>query len=877
MREMSWSRTALFSIAAFLLVGTIEPAAAQTVPPPGTPPEEIRRQIEGSGLQRQLLEQMRASGMTPTQIRRELARRGYPSNLLDPYMDESVTRPPDPDARALSAAEALGMLRPAWSDTLLVHDRPVRDRPMPDSTALERERGLRVFGLDVFHRGTTEFQPQITGPVPPSYTVGPGDELVLILTGDVERNYVLPVSREGFVVIPQVGQVWVNGLTMDQVRGQLYTHLGRAYSGVRRGPEATTHFQVTLGQLRPNQVYASGQVTRPGAVVVDAAASVLNALYQAGGPTPHGSFRDVRLMRGGQLAERIDLYEYLLRGDNLSATRLQPGDVLFVPSAYAHVSVHGEVVRPAIYEVIPGETVLDLIAFAGGLGAPAHLRRARIERILPAEERTVAGVDRTVIDVDLADAVRNPAAAPALRAGDAVRIFPVRAEVRNTVTIEGGVWHPGSFGFTPGMRAWDLIERAEGLREDAHLDRAQIVRVDPQDSTLSIVAFSLRRGPDGRPIEDPPLREFDSIRVFAERDFTTRFPVTITGNIRGPAAPDTLRRPATTDTLRRAATPDTLRGAAPGADVAREWLEATTGELRSTSLTVEFHEGMTLRDLVLAAGGLRPSADLTIEIARLADPTRSDTRQIAEIIQVQADASFFVSEQDRRRYLGNPPANPGSAGDFVLQPYDRVLVRPLPDLVFQRAITVQGEVRHAGSYTLQRKDERLASVIERAGGLTETAFVAGARFYRNGTLVNVDLPEALRRPDRAANIILLPGDSLVVPEYNPVVLVRGAVNSPETVAVLYREGAPLAYYIENAGGYARFADRRGVSVRHANGSAETVQRTLGMRREPRPTPGSEIMVPALRDEDRFDTVGLIRDLAQIGGALTTVLLLIRQL
>jgi hypothetical protein len=117
----------------------------------------------------------------------------------------------------------------------------------------------------------------------------------------------------------------------------------------------------------------------------------------------------------------------------------------------------------------------------------------------------------------------------------------------------------------------------------------------------------------------------------------------------------------------------------------------------------------------------------------------------------------------------------------------------------------------------------------------------------------------------------------VVPQYNPVVLVHGAVNSPETVAVLHREGAPLGYYIENAGGYARFADRRGVSVRHANGSAETVQRTLCVRREPRPTPGSEVVVPGLRDEDWFDTVGLIRDLAQISGALVTVLLLIRQL
>jgi polysaccharide biosynthesis/export protein len=296
----------------------------------------------------------------------------------------------------------------------------------------------------------------------------------------------------------------------------------------------------------------------------------------------------------------------------------------------------------------------------------------------------------------------------------------------------------------------------------------------------------------------------------------------------------------------------------------------------AATLTFEFQEGMTLRDLILKAGGLRPSADLTIEVARMADPTRRETRQIAEIIQVQADASFFVSEQDRRRYLGAPPPTDGSAADFVLQPFDRILVRPLPELEFQRAVTVRGEVRFPGSYAMERKDERLAAVIRRAGGLRETAFPAGARFYRGGTLVAVNLEEALRRPDRAGNIVVMPGDSIVIPEYDPVVVVQGAINSPEPVAILYRDGAGLEYYISQAGGYARFADKRGVNVRHANGSGEAVGRTLGFRRTPTPTPGSVVTVPALRDEDRFDTVGLIRDLAQLSGALLTVLLLVRQ-
>ncbi len=335
--------------------------------------------------------------------------------------------------------------------------------PPLGSSAIEKERNLRVFGLEVFRRSTSEFQLMTTGPVPASYRVGPGGELVLLLNGNVENSYVLPVTREGFIVIPQVGHVWVNGLTMDELRNQLYTQLGRAYSGVRRGPEATTQFQLTLGQLRPNQVFVTGEVAQPGTYLVHAVASTLNALYLAGGPTPECSFRDVRINRGNQMAHRLDLYEYLLQGQNLSEVRLEPGDVVFVPVHHPQVSIKGEVVRPAINEVLPDETLSDLVAFAGGFTAPAHARPARITRILPPEDRAVPGVDRITIDVDLAEVVRNPVPRAAAGARRRRAVFPVRSEVRRTVTAQGALWHPGDFRYKPGLRVWDLIEKAEGI------------------------------------------------------------------------------------------------------------------------------------------------------------------------------------------------------------------------------------------------------------------------------------------------------------------------------------------------------------------------------------------------------------------------------
>ena len=822
------SRFPASAVAMAALFGSLLPAAAgaQQLPPPGTPPAQIRQQIDAMGLRGQLLERIRSSGMSPAQVRQELARRGYDPSLLDPYLDESVTNPPEPGGNVLSAVEALGILQPQVPDSLIFA--MPEERQMPDSSTIERERDLRVFGLEVFGRGTSEFEPITTGAVPGNYVVGPGDELVLFLTGDVERTYNLPVTREGFVVIPQVGQVWVNGLTLEQIRAQLYTHLGRAYSGVRRDAGATTQFQVSLGQLRPNQVFVSGRVMEPGAYLVSSVASALNALYQAGGPTPNGSFRDVRLLRSGQMVRQLDLYEYLLQGNNLDQVRLEPGDVLFVPTHLAQVSIKGAVPNEAIYEMRPGETLADLIAFAGGLDAPAHLRRARITRILPPEERVIAGVDRTVVDVNLADVLRDPESAPALSAGDAVQIFAVTSEVRNTVTAQGGVWHEGTFRFSPGMRLWDLVELADGLTDDAYRERAQIVRLNPRDSTLSLVPVTLERTADGQPVENPALQEFDVLRVLKESRFTTAFPVTITGEV----------REAVRDT---------------------------------------FHEGMTLRDLIIRAGGLEPTADLTVQIARLPDPANRRPDQTAEIVEVRLDSTYFVSSQDQRLYLGGaiPPGD--AAASLELRPYDRVLVRRLPDLELSRAAQITGEARYPGTYTLRRKDERLASLIERAGGLTTTAFVDGTRFYRNGSLVNVDLASALAERGSRHDIVLLPGDSIFIPEYNPVVLVQGAINSPQPVAILYRPGASLGYYIDQAGGYSRFADEENVHIRYANGSGASRDRVLLFRRSPEPAPGAVVTVPALRDEDRTNWPGLISDLAQVTAALTTIIVVLNRL
>ena len=158
----------------------------------------------------------------------------------------------------------------------------------------------------------------------------------------------------------------------------------------------------------------------------------------------------------------------------------------------------------------------------------------------------------------------------------------------------------------------------------------------------------------------------------------------------------------------------------------------------------DFQEGMTLRDLIVRAGGLRPTADVTVEVSRLGDLDQRATAQIARIINVRVDSSYIVPEEAIRFYLGHPdslgrPENGDAAGEFQLEPYDRVFVRRIADFELPRVVTIVGEVEFPGSYALQRKDERLRELIRRAGGLTPTAFAEGFRFYRGGNLVNVEL------------------------------------------------------------------------------------------------------------------------------------------
>ena len=841
--------------------------------------DQARQMLQQNpALLEQLKQRILSSGLTPDQVRARLRAEGYPENLLDAYLPGGAGAPDSTLATSdiFNALTQLGITDTTDialircgidADTLAVRDTanlPSAGLPQQngqrvltraDSLELKRRRdaakqraratcvkrpdtseraraqadsGFTIFGLDFFRNPTTEFDANLTGPVDPNYRIGPGDRLVLVLTGDVEQAYTLDVTREGFVVIPQVGQIWVNNLTLAQLNDLLYRSLGRVYSGVRRGPGATTHFYVTPARLRSNQVFVTGEALKPGSYRISSAGTALTALYAAQGPSDNGTLRKVEIHRASGDVLTFDVYDYLLRGNASQDVRLDNNDRIFIPIHGPRVRVVGEVARPATYEVKESETLADALRFAGGFTESASRRRVQIERILSPTERAAGGRDRVVTDVVSDEFATGTGPAIPVRAGDVIRVFPIAERVRNRVTVRGDVWTPGAVGIATGMKVSDVLRLAGGVKPDAYLGEIQITRLRP-DSTRVQLRAALR-DTTGVVINDMPVQEDDEIRIFSTTDFRPTRYVAISGAVR--------------------------RG----------------GQF-------PFHEGMTVRDLVLLAGGLEQSAFLTeAEIARL--PADRSNGRTAITSRIPLDSSYIFERGPDGRYLGPPglPAPSGPHEEVVVQPYDNVLILRQPNWELQRTAVIGGEVRYPGRYSLRTKTEKLSELIERAGGLTADAYANGVVFYRTNGVgrIGIELPRVLRDPKNVDNLPLQDGDSVYIPRYNAVVNVTGAVNSP--IAVTWQPGATLDYYIRAAGGGAQKADVKRAYVKQPNGKVESRSpHFLLPDGTPKPEAGSTVFVPERDPTDRgFDFMSSAGLFAQIAAGLATLVIALRR-
>ena len=373
---------------------------------------------------------------------------------------------------------------------------------------------LRQYGYSMFAASVSTFAPVDDIPVGPDYVLGPGDDLSISVWGAVDTTLVRTVDRNGRIVLPKVGDLRIWGLTFSQADRLIRDELARYFRGFQTS--------VTMGRLRTVSVHVVGEVCQPGVYTLSSLATVTNALYSAGGPTKLGSLRDVRLLRSNVQVARIDLYDFLQRGDRARDYRLESGDTIFVPTIGDVVAVAGEVKRPAIYEVTLGTRLADVVTLAGGVTPTSYLRRVQIVRALPDAERAT-------LDVDLASHYLKgeEASNPPVNAGDLVIIHRSDPRVYNIVKVDGAVRYPGAYELKPMMRISQLLP-ADKLLPEAYVERVEVTRRRP-DLSIEVVSVDLKKAWAGDQSQDLLLRPLDEVTVRTELKAART--VTLTGEV----------------------------------------------------------------------------------------------------------------------------------------------------------------------------------------------------------------------------------------------------------------------------------------------------------------------------------------------------------
>jgi polysaccharide biosynthesis/export protein len=734
-----------------------------------------------------------ASGLTEIQIEQAAMSQGY---TLD---DVAKMRRRIAQIRT-QAGRQTGQ---SVADTGVVRSLPGGlSRPSRDSILLPRLDTVRrpvVFGASLFQNATLSFEPNLRIATPRSYVLGPDDEVIIDIYGASADNYKLRVSPEGSIKVQNLAPIFVQGLTIEQAEQRIVGRLRQAYQGLNQ-PGSGTSANITLGQIRSIRVTLVGEVVRPGTYTIPSLASAFNALYLAGGPNPEtGSFRKISIIRGNKIARTIDLYDFLLRADQRDNIRLQDQDVIRVADYDTRIELAGEVRRPAIYEVLSGETLQTVLSFAGGYTDEAYTASISLRRNT-ARERKIFTITQDETKTFMP------------QRGDKYTIGRILERYENRVQITGAVMRPGEYALETGRAASglttlkELILRADGIRKDAFTNRANIFRERDNMDTENI-PFDVARLLRGE-IADIPLLRQDSVVIQSVRDLREAYTVSIEGAI-------------------------------------------------NKAGDYTFINNMTVADLIAQAGGFQEGASAShIEVARR---IRKDT-VVASGANLNT-VKIFSFSVDQGLQVGS------DANSFTLEPFDIVAVRIAPNYEAQQRVFVSGEVMYPGNYAILNRTERIADLIKLAGGLKNSAYLAGAQFKRRGALVAVDLRAILDNLNSEQNLLLENSDTLMVSRISEVVAVQGAVLNP--VLVNYEKGARIDDYVRQAGGYTENARRKKTYITYQNGRKD-------VGRYSKAEPGATITIPFKPLEDKklspTERIGILSLIGTLAATAATLII-----
>ena len=800
-------KTGLLFFVVILLAGICIPAAAQMTDDAVF--EYVKEGMANGKSQNDLLKELMASGVTMEQaqrIKKMVESENQGTNPLMGRVDEMDRRRRNaPGVAQLPAVEM---------------QEQVDGEEVPEGELTEKKE---IFGHNIFSNRRLSFAPSLNIPTPLNYRLGAGDEVIIDVWGSNEATIRQTISPDGFINIPNLGVVTLNGMTVREAEQYLRKKLAQIYPV--DGEDAASDFKLTLGNIRTIQVSVTGEVVVPGTYSISSLSNIYNALYCAGGVNDLGSLRKVQLVRNGKQKAVVDLYDFILNGMLPDGLTLEDGDVINVPLYLSLVNIEGSVKRPMYYEMKDGETVQDLLDYAGGFAGDAYRSNINVVR--------QNGVEYQVYTVD-----SNLFSAFILKDGDALTVGALIDRYENKLEVKGAVYRPGIYQLGDGIRTVsELIAKADGLKGDAFTNRALIHR-EREDLTFEVISVDVKAVLSGQ-APDIQLQRNDILYIPSIYDLNDIGTITIEGEV------------------------------------------ATPG-------TFVYEANMTVEDIIMQAGGLLESAStVRIDVSRrIKNPASKEqpdsianvfTRSFKDGYVVSEDLDFVLLPYDYvnvRRSPGYAEQGKVKVSGEVIFPGDYVLTHKnerLSDVIaraggLNKWAYVKGArlIRH----TLAEERNRTRSGMTALTTGKDSVNVANLDLDETYS-VGIDLEAALAAPGSDADLVLRQDDMILIPEYINTVKISGNVMYPNVVA--YNSGMSVRDYVEMAGGYGYRSKKNKAYIIYMNGTiARARQMSKGVVE-----PGCEIVIPQKRDKE-FDVSSLM-SVATTSSSVATMLATIMNL
>ncbi|WP_374951151.1 SLBB domain-containing protein [Mucilaginibacter sp.] len=784
---------------------------------------------------RQIMQQAQANNLTDAQLMQTLQARGLSAdqarilqNRINTIKKANGNAPDDNTGiRQDSQSESQTRKLNYSADTI---------NNSPASQKILNTFQSKIFGADMFSNSNLKFEPNLKIATPVNYIVGPEDQLNINVYGNSLVNWKLDVSPEGNINIPGVGILNVAGKTIEQATASIKSKLAASNYAIGKG----TSVQVSLGNIRSIKVILVGEVKKPGTYTLPSLATAFNALSSAGGPNDIGSFRKIEIIRNNRVIRTLDIYDFLVKGSQKDNISLQDQDVIRVPSYRLRVDLKGEVKTPAIFEVLPGETLQDVLRFAGGFSDQAYTERIKVTQVSDQQRRLT-----DVFESDYKNYIP-------LR-GDMYVVDRILERYTNRVTISGAVFRPGEFELQNGLTLSQLIKNAGGLKEDAFTGRGSIIRLNADNSKQQL-SFDVNQALNNASA-DLRLQREDSVVISSKFDLRNAYKITIKGEVRKPG----------------------------------DFLYA---------------DSMKVGDLIVRAGGFTEGASAKrIEVSRRvfdSDPRALNTT-VAQVFSVNIstdlksdDSKFALQPYDIVSVYSLPGYETQKTvkveGEVIYPGYYTIQKKneKISDLVARAGgLTLSADVE-GGS--LKRDNDAVLGVDK---SKIDTAALNKERnerlrrlqqSYRDTTrtdtaqlrnnYVGINLKKILQKPGTNEDLILENGDILRIPKQQQTVRVNGEVLYPS--AVVYSRGKSFKEYVLNAGGFSPNSLKGGAYVVYPNGTVKGTRRFLFFNTHPGVKPGSEIYVPR-KPEKRGNTaqeiLAFTTGLASLGAIILGILTL----